>query len=115
MCQMLRTQTIIAMKWMKVNKKALHGSNWQTRCEEGSLRFVRKDGDLLAIDLEKPGVPEVIPGVTAEPGSVIRMVGSDEELSWHQDGSDVVIDELPDPLPCDHSWIFRIKLSGSGK
>jgi len=102
-------------KWMKVNKKALYGSHWRTHCEEGSLRFVVKDGDLLAIDLERPGVPEVIGGVTAKPGSVVRMQGSDKELSWRQDGSNLVIDELPDPLPCDHAWIFRIKLSCGGK
>jgi hypothetical protein len=94
---------------MKINKTALYGSDWRTRCEDGSYRFMDNEGDLIAINLEKPKVPEIIPGVTAEPGSVIRMQGSEKELMWHQDGENLVIEELPDPLPCDHAWIFRIK------
>jgi alpha-L-fucosidase len=96
-------------KWMEVNKPVLYGSKWQTYCENGSFRFVTKEGELLAIELEKPDVPEIIPGVRAEPGSVIRMQGSRKKLKWHQDGEDLVIEELPDPLPCDHAWIFRIR------
>ncbi len=100
--------------WMKINKTALHGTDWHSPCEAGSLRFTVKGDYLHAIDLEKPGIPEVVPGVTPEPGSVIRMLGSNKDLSWHQDGSNLVIDELPDPLPCDHAWAFRIELSGAG-
>jgi len=101
--------------WMKINKKALHAADWRIPCTAGSLRFTLKEDYLYAIDLEKPGIPEVIPGVTPEPGSVIRMLGSNQELSWHQDGDNLVIDELPDPLPCDHAWVFRIERSGAGK
>jgi len=101
--------------WMKINKAALHGTDCHSHCEAGSLRFTVKGNYLYAIDLEKPGIPEVVPGVTPEPGSAIRMLGSNKDLSWHQDGRDLVIDELPDPLPCDHAWVFRIELSGSGK
>jgi len=100
---------------MKINKAALHGTDCHSHCEAGSLRFTVKGNYLYAIDLEKPGIPEVVPGVTPEPGSAIRMLGSNKDLSWHQDGRDLVIDELPDPLPCDHAWVFRIELSGSGK
>ena len=27
------------------------------------------------------------------------------------DGDDLVVDELPDLLPCDHAWVFRIQRS----
>jgi hypothetical protein len=81
----------------------------------GNLRFTVKGNYLYAIKLEKPGIPEVVPDVTPKPSSVIRMLGSDKDLSWHQDGADLVIEELPDPLPCDHAWVFRIEQSGTGK
>ncbi|HUT09629.1 MAG TPA: alpha-L-fucosidase [Thermoguttaceae bacterium] len=97
--------------WMKINKTALHGADWHSPCMAGNLRFTVKGDSLYAIDLEKPGLPEVVPGVTPEPGSVIRMLGSSKDLSWHQDGGNLVIEELPDPLPCDHAWVFRIELS----
>ncbi len=57
-----------------------------------------KGNYLHAIKLEKPGIPEVVPGVTPEPGSAIRMLGSNKDLSWHLDGGNLVIEELPDPL-----------------
>jgi alpha-L-fucosidase len=97
--------------WMRVNKEALHGADCRIPCEAGTLRFTQKGHDLYAIDLEEPSTPVVIPGVTPMPGSTIRMLGSDDNLAWHQDDGNVVIDELPDPLPCDYSWVFRIRVS----
>ena len=96
--------------WMRVNKEALHGADCRIPCAAGALRFTRKGRYLYAIDLEKPGAPMVIPGVTPEPGSTISMLGSSTNLAWHQDGGNVVIDELPDPLPCDYAWVFKIRL-----
>ena len=101
--------------WMKINKVALHGADWHSPCEAGSLRFTSKGACLYAIDLKKPGIPVTLPGVTPKPGSVIRMLGSDKDLAWHRDGSDLVIDQLPDPLPCDHAWVFRIERSDEDK
>ena len=95
--------------WMKINKIALHGVDWRSPCEAGSLRFTVKGDYLYAIDLETPRKPEVISGVTPVPDSVIRMLGSDQDLAWHLDGGDVVIDELPDPLPCGYAWTFKIR------
>jgi alpha-L-fucosidase len=104
--------------WMRVNKEALHGSKCRIPCAAGTLRFTRKGPILYAIALEKPVAPLVIPGVTAEPGSAIRLLGSDAELAWRQDGDDVTIGALPDPLPGDHAWVFKIRLgeaAGGGK
>jgi len=98
--------------WMRVNKEALYGADCRVPCEAGTLRFTRKGTYLYAIALEKPKAPLVIPGVTAARGSAVRMLGSDEDLTWHQkSGIKVVIDELPDPFPGDYAWVFRIRIS----
>ncbi len=111
--------------WMKINKEALHGTtpapfvvggthDWK----QGSIRFTRKAEYLYAIDLEKPKVPLRIRNVTALEGSEIKMLGSDKPLKWRQEIDEedddepgiVVIEELPDPLPCDHAWAFKIRV-----
>jgi hypothetical protein len=38
------------------------------------------------------------------------MLGSEKELSWRMDGDDLVIEELPEQLPCDYAWSFKIKI-----
>ena len=98
-------------EWMRVNKEALHGADCRIPCSAGTLRFTRKAGFLYAIDLAKPVAPAVIPAVTPVPDSSIRMLGSDKNLAWHQENGDLVIDELPDPLPGDYSWVFKIRVS----
>jgi len=101
--------------WMRVNKDSLHGADCRVPCRAGTLRFTRKGRCLYAIDLEKPKAPKVITGVTPEAGSAIRMLGSNKNLTWRQDGANVVIDDLPDPLPCDYAWVFRIRLGGAAR
>jgi alpha-L-fucosidase len=101
--------------WMKINKTALHGARCRTPCEVGSLRFTVKGNHLYVINLKKPAAPQVAPGVTPRRGSVIQMLGSDKSLSWRQEGNDVVIDDLPEPLPCDHAWVFRIEVGDQHK
>ncbi len=98
--------------WMDVNKVALYGADWRIPSEAGTLRFTEKGPYLYAIDLAKPNAGEVIPGVTPVQGSEIRMLGCDKPLTWHQAGADVVIDEIPDPLPCDYAWTFKIHVRG---
>ena len=44
------------------------------------------------------------------------MLGSDKSLAWHLDDADeddrgtLVIEEVPNPLPCDYAWSFRIQV-----
>ena len=38
------------------------------------------------------------------------MLGSSENLPWHQEGDNVVIEKIPDPLPCDYAWTFKIQV-----
>ena len=103
--------------WMIINKEALYGADPAPFCEggvdtwrAGSLRFTEKGGYLYAIELDMPKAGMVIPGVTPVQGSRIRMLGSNQDIAWHQDGGNVVIDGIPDPLPCDYAWSFKIPL-----
>jgi hypothetical protein len=43
-------------------------------------------------------------------GSEIIILGSDEPLPWKQKGDNLIIEELPEQLPCDHAWAFKIKV-----
>jgi len=68
-------------------------------------------GDFLyAIDLEEPSVPLIIEDLRAVPGSEIKMLGCDRRLDWHQQGDNLVIEEIPEPLPCDYAWCFKIQV-----
>jgi len=120
-------------KWMMINKEALYASkpapyveggtdNWKA----GTIRFTQKGNYLFAIDLGNdfvesdgeadyedstpPRAPFVIPGVKPLEDSKIVMLGSDKNLSWHLEGENLVIEELPDPLPCDYAWSFKIQV-----
>ncbi len=119
--------------WMAINKEALYAAKPASFIEGGSddwivgtMRLLEKGDFLYAVELgnvwptEKgfadyeesapPSLPIIIPELTPIEGSVIKMLGSDEELSWRMDGNDLVIEELPDELPCDHAWSFKIKV-----
>jgi alpha-L-fucosidase len=107
-------------KWMAINKPALYGTvpapfaeggtdDWE--CDE--IRFTRKGGCYLyAIFLERPEAPVIIPGVYPLQGSEIKMLGSDRKLRWYfdQEEEELVIRDLPDPLPCNHAWSFEIRV-----
>lgn len=97
--------------WMRVNAEALRGAECRDPCEAGTLRFTRKGPCLYAIDLKEPTAPTMIPGVSPVQGSNIRMLGSDKNLAWRQEGANIVIDELPDPLPGSYAWVFKIRIS----
>ena len=60
-------------------------------------------------DSEPPKIPYVIPNVKPVEGSEIFMLGSDESLDWHMEGNDLVIEELPEELPCNYAWSFKIQ------
>ena len=61
-----------------------------------------------------------IPHVRPLRGSEIKMLGSDKPLKWHvvlddeddeyESEGDLVIEEIPDPLPCDYAWSFKIQI-----
>ncbi|MDX1700871.1 MAG: alpha-L-fucosidase [Melioribacteraceae bacterium] len=108
--------------WMAINKEALYGTTpapflltGTDRWEAGSIRFTQKGEYLYAIDLEKPELPYKIPHVLAHEGSEIKMLGSDKSLKWRQiydddDSGEIIIEELPEELPGDYAWSFKIKV-----
>ncbi|MHC4203343.1 MAG: alpha-L-fucosidase [Planctomycetota bacterium] len=113
--------------WMAINKPALHGTvpapfvmGGTDKWEYGSLRFTRKKEYLYVIALEKPTVPLFIPDLQPLEGSEIIMLGSDKPLKWHMeededeeeddDRDNLVIEEIPNPLPCDYAWSFKIQI-----
>jgi alpha-L-fucosidase len=120
-------------KWMAINKEALYATrpapfvkggadNWKA----GTIRFTEKGQFLFAIELgneweetdgspdyedsQPPSAPYMIPGVAPMKDSIITILGYSEALPWHQEGKSVVIEELPEPLPCDHAWSFKIQV-----
>ncbi|MEM8618948.1 MAG: alpha-L-fucosidase [Actinomycetota bacterium] len=122
--------------WMAINKEALEGAKaapfspggtdqWQAN--NGTIRFTEEDNHLYAIDLGNnwpptggffdyepstpPTGPYRLPGVTPVAGSEITMLGSDQPLPWRIDGNDLVIEQLPQQLPGDHAWTFKIQVS----
>lgn len=109
-------------EWMAINKPALYGSRpapfvegGVDIAEAGSIRFTQKGNYLYAIDLKKPtapfGTPYVVPGVKPVKDSKITMLGSEMSLPWHQDGDNLVIEALPDPLPCRYAWSLKIEIT----
>jgi alpha-L-fucosidase len=120
-------------KWMAVNKEALYAAKpahfveggidaWRA----GTIRFTEKGNYLYAIELgnewpttlgfadygdsKLPSAPYTIPGVKPIKSSKIYMLGSNDELPWHQESNNLVIEKLPGPLPCEHAWSFKIQV-----
>lgn len=120
-------------QWMSVNKEALYGTRPAPFVEGGTdqrkartIRFTEKGQYLYAIELGNeweeedvsgndtpstpPNAPYIIPGIKPVKASNIQMLGSSENLPWHQEGRDVVIEMLPDPLPGNYAWSFKIQV-----
>ncbi len=120
-------------KWMAINKEALYAARCAPFTEggvdtwsAGTIRFTEKGAYLYAIDIgnqwpptlgfadyidsEPPSAPYIIPGIKPVEGSEIRMLGSSKNLPWHREDGNLVIEEIPDPLPCDYAWSFRIRI-----
>jgi alpha-L-fucosidase len=120
-------------RWMRINKEALYAAKpahfvkggideWRA----GSFRFLEKGNYLYAIELGNewpptvgfaeyrestiPSAPLRIASAVPIEGSAVRMLGHDEDLAWHMEGKDLVIDKLPEKLPCDHAWTFEIQV-----
>lgn len=124
--------------WMKINKEALHAAKPAHFLEggtdqwmNGTFRFTEKEGFIYAIELgnewpskvgfgeygdsKEPTAPLLIPDVTAAEGSEVFMLGYDTPLTWRQEGKNMIIESLPEVLPCDHAWTFKIKISLNNK
>ncbi len=121
--------------WLKTNGEAIYGTrHWHTYGEgitvvgEGhmqehedkpftaqDIRFTRKDGVLYAICLGWPGTNAVIKSLAvgsplhADLIESIRMLGTDENLSWEQSDDGLRIG-TPSQPPGAHAYTFKITL-----
>ena len=102
--------------WLKVNGPCIYATRPYLRFHEGEdLRFTRsKDKkSVYIISLKWPGKTLQTNLVKPLPGSAIRMIGFDADLSWHQDGETLSI-ELPAELqeeakrPCQMAYAFKV-------
>ncbi len=120
-------------KWMAINKEALHASRpapsmdgGPDQYRSGTIRYTQKGDYAYAIELgnevlemedadkytasKQPTAPFIIPGVKPIDGSEVSMLGIEEPLPWHMERGDLVIEKIPDQLPCEHAWSFKIKV-----
>jgi len=119
--------------WMSINKEALYAAKPAPFVEggvdtwkSGSIRFTEKGNYLYAIEMGNtwppevgfadykdsrlPTAPYIIPGVKPVEDSEIILLGESENLPWHIEGNDLVIEALPDSLPGDYAWSFKIQV-----
>ena len=102
--------------WLRVNGECIYSTRPHIRYHEGKdLRFTRsKDGrHVYVISLKWPGTTLTTTLVKARKGSVIRMLGSDQELPWEQAGDALTV-QIPAALagrrPCAQAYAFKVEV-----
>ena len=102
--------------WLKVNGESIYATRPYLRFHEGKdLRFTRSKDEryVYIISMKWPGDILQTKLVGAVPGSAIRMIGYDHDLSWHQDSDGLTIQipkELEDETkrPCQMAYAFKV-------
>ncbi len=100
-------------QWLKVNGEAIYATKpWkilQGKTADGTqIRFTKKQDALYAILLDKPKTNTVtIQSLVGSPDTQIRLLGSDQNLNWSQQGTDIVI-TLPTPIPGQYAYALKI-------
>ena len=103
--------------WMKVNGEAIYATRILPPYQEENISYTRsKDGRFAyAICKQWPGRSLTLPGVLANEGAAITMLGVAEPLRWQQNERGLTI-SLPENLqdeqarPCQHAWAIRIPM-----
>ncbi|WP_165842335.1 alpha-L-fucosidase [Paenibacillus xerothermodurans] len=99
--------------FMHVNSEAIYGTRaWvdsEGETADGSaVRFTTKDDHVFATVLGADSSAEVtIKGLFAQPGTTITLLGTNQELAWTQQASDLSI-ELPGQVPNPHAYSLKI-------
>ncbi len=122
---------LLAMgEWLHVNGEAIYGSRtWEWHMEtldkppkgqqagdalpaEGSgVRFTQSaDGSVVyCMLLEWAETPVVIKSLAGSKISDVRMLGSEEEISWWLEESGLGI-RFPKSMPCEHAYVLAVRL-----
>jgi alpha-L-fucosidase len=109
--------------WVKINGEAIYATRPVAPYRDGKVCFTRgKDGAIYATCLLDEG--EVVPGTIAlknivpAQGATIRLLGSDTELKWQQDGAGarIVLPETVDSQAAnDYAVSLRISAIRPGR
>jgi alpha-L-fucosidase len=103
--------------WLKINGEAIYATRpWHQYHEGKDLRFTRtKDGRYLyIISLVWPGDTLTTTLVQAKPGSQIRLLGTDQALTWKQDGGALSIAipaAIAEHKPCAQAYAFKVEVA----
>jgi alpha-L-fucosidase len=99
--------------WLQVNGEAIYGTHpWKRAAgltKEGiPVRFTQTESATYAILLGEPHAATVtFKSISVKPGVKIRVVGSQDAVTWSQDGDDLRF-TLPQPLTGQYAYAFRI-------
>jgi alpha-L-fucosidase len=102
--------------WLGQNGEGIYGTRPWKRAEgettEGlKVRFTQKHGAVYAFLLGEPkGKVVTIKGLEVRNGAAITMLGAKTELTWQQQGADVVV-TLPETLP--GKYAYGVKMVGA--
>lgn len=99
--------------WMTVNKEAIHGTRPVPPYKEGQTCFTRKGGTVYAIVLaenDEDAPPRTVEWTGQPPvdGSVVRMLGLPDPVTWHRDGDRTIVEIPTSALPCEHAWVLSL-------
>lgn len=99
-------------QWLDVNGEAIYGTRpWfiaEDTTDDGiSVRYTKKEANVYAVLFDWPGDSVTLKLARAREGSVIRMLGVDEELDWEQDENGLTI-KSPSEKPCNYAYAFRM-------
>ena len=99
--------------WLRQNGEAIYGTHpWERATAETSegihVRFTTKGNALYAILLGKPaGATVTIRSFTPKASSKFFLLGRAKELSWSQQGDDVVI-QVPSTLRGQYAYVVKV-------
>jgi len=102
-------------KWLRINGEAIYGSRGKF-IESDAFRFTKSKDDTYVYAIHKgwPGNNVTIKNIRPVKRSSVYMLGVVKPLEWKQKGKNVLIeipDQLADNKPCEHSFVFKIKVN----
>jgi len=102
--------------WLKVNGEAIYATRpWHHWHEGPKVRFTQSKGGkfIYAICLQWPGATFQTKLLQPKDGSAVRLLGSDQDLTWHYTAADGLVVELPESVaarrPCAQAYAFRLE------